>query len=182
MSTKVIIKNARLSYPALFTPKAAPGSTQEKYSASLIIPKSDTETLNKIEAAIDAAKKQGQAEKFGGKLPANLKTPLRDGDAERPDDAAYKNAYFLNASSNNKPQVVDRSVKDITDATEVYAGCYVNVSVNFYPFNTSGNKGIAAGLGNVQKFKDGDALAGGAKAEDEFEVIDSSDEELDDIL
>ena len=140
-----------------------------KFSVSLIIPKSDTKTVDAINAAIDAAIKDGAA-KFGGKIPnkAALKLPLRDGDVEREDDEAYKNSYFVNANSTTAPQIVDRSVQPILDRSEVYSGCYARVSINFYAFNSNGNRGIACGLGNIQKIRDGEPLSGRTSAADDF--------------
>ena len=117
---------------------------------------------------MDAAIKEGVA-KFGGKVPPKgaLKLPLRDGDAER-DDEAYKGAYFVNANSTTAPQIVDKAVQPILDRAEVYSGCYARVSSNFYAFNTNGNKGIACGLGNIQKVRDGEPLSGRTSAADDF--------------
>ena len=125
-------------------------------------------TLDAITAAVDAAIKEGVA-KFGGKIPnkAALKLPLRDGDTER-DDEAYKNSFFVNANSTTAPQIVDRSVQPILDRSEVYSGCYARVSVNFYAFNSNGNRGIACGLGNIQKVRDGEPLGGKSSAADDF--------------
>src|SRR5690606_35137469 len=109
--------------------------------------KSDTKTIKAIEQAIEQAKEEGKP-KWGGKVPGNLKTPLRDGDLEREDDEAYADSYFINASSKTAPGVIDQNKIKLTDSTTVYSGCYVRVSINFYPFNTNGNKGIAAGLNN----------------------------------
>jgi hypothetical protein len=175
--TKVTTGKVRLSYAHLFEPHAIEGN-EPKYSVSVIIPKNDTETLKAIKEAVNEAKEQGKG-KFGGKIPPTLKTPLRDGDEERPDDEAYKNAYFLNASSKNKPGVVDQNVQPVLDATEVYSGCYGRLTLNFYPFSASGNKGIAAGLGNVQKLADGEPLGGFTRAEDDF---DSVEDAVDDFL
>lgn len=168
--TKVITGVVRLSYPALFEPKSMDPSDEKstkKYSASLLISKDDTETIAKIEAAIEAAKKDA-LEKNKGKLPKNFKLPLRDGDEERDDDEAYQNHFFINATSKTKPGVVDLMRDEITDETKVYAGCYVRASINFYYFDVNGNKGIAAGLNNIQKVRDGERLAGRASAEDDF--------------
>lgn len=152
----------RLSYCHLFTPVAAPGQTTEKYSVSVIIPKTDVATINKINAAIEEGKKLGATSKWGGKIPAKLKTPLRDGDEEKPDDAAYANSYFFNCSSVKRPNVVDLELNEILDQTAVYSGCYGRVNVNFYPYDTNGNRGIAVGLNSVQKIADGEALGGSA--------------------
>lgn len=172
-NTKVITGKVRFSYANVWEPKSINGG-DEKYSVSLIIPKSDTKTVNEVKAAIEAAKQEGKA-KFGGRVPANLKTPLRDGDVDRHDDEAYKNSYFINANSKDKPQIVDKNVKPILDQSEVYSGCYGRASITFYAFNSNGNKGIACGLGNLQKLADGDALSGRTKAEDEFSTFEDED-------
>jgi hypothetical protein len=174
-ATKVITGKVRLSYTHIFEPQSIDGG-DEKYSTAILIPKSDKETLRKIKAAVDAAKELGKS-KWGGKIPTNCKLPLRDGDEERPDDEAYAGHYFLNASSKNKPGVAKpvgkgangkAKFQDITDTTEVYSGCYAKVSINFYPFDMKGNRGIAAGLNNVVKIQDGDFLGGRASVNDEF--------------
>lgn len=166
-STKVVTGIVRLSYANVWEPASINGGSP-KYSVSLIIPKSDTKTLTDINAAIDAAIEQGVG-KFGGKKPnkAALKLPLRDGDIER-DDEAYKNSYFVNANSTTAPQIVDRAVNPIIDRSEVYSGCYARVSINFYAFNSNGNRGIACGLGNIQKVRDGEPLGGKSSAADDF--------------
>lgn len=174
--TKVTTGKVRLSYAHLFEPHAIEGN-DPKYSVSVLIPKTDTETLKAIKEAVAEAKELGKG-KFGGKVPANLKTPLRDGDEERPDDEAYVGCYFLNASSKNKPGVVDLSVQPILDATEVYSGCYGRLTLNFYAYSASGNKGIAAGLGNVQKLADGEPLGGFTRAEDDFDSVESAEDDF----
>lgn len=166
-TTKVVTGVVRLSYANVWEPVSINGGTP-KYSVSLIIPKSDTKTIEAINAAVDTAIKEGAA-KFGGKIPnkAALKLPLRDGDVER-DDEAYKGAYFVNANSTSAPQIVDRAVQPILDRSEVYSGCYARVSINFYAFNSSGNRGIACGLGNIQKVRDGEPLGGKSSAATDF--------------
>ena len=166
-STKVVTGVVRLSYANVWEPASINGS-KPKYSVSLIIPKSDTKTIADINAAIANAIEAGAA-KFGGKVPnkAALKLPLRDGDLER-EDEAYKGRYFVNANSTTAPQIVDRAVQPILDRSEVYSGCYARVSINFYAFNTNGNKGIACGLGNIQKVRDGEPLGGKTSAADDF--------------
>ena len=166
-ATKVVTGVVRLSYANVWEPASINGGTP-KYSVSLIIPKEDEKTLAAINAAIDAAIKDGVS-KFGGKIPnrAALKLPLRDGDTER-DDEAYKGSYFVNANSTTAPQIVDRAVQPILDRGEVYSGCYARVSINFYAFNTNGNRGVACGLSNIQKVKDGDPLSGKTSAVDDF--------------
>lgn len=177
--TKVITgPNTRWSYANVWQPKSINGGAP-KYSVSLIIPKSDTETVSKVKAAIKAAYDEGQVKLRGnGKsVPAleYMKTPLRDGDKERPDDEAYKNSYFINANSGTAPGVVDANRQPIIDTSEVYSGVYGRASINFYAFNSNGNKGIACGLNNLQKIRDGEPLGGKARAEDDFATDDDDD-------
>lgn len=161
----------RWSYANVWEAKSINGGTP-KFSVSLIIPKSDTRTLDKIKAAIEAAYKEGEAKlKGNGKsVPAlsAIKTPLRDGDLERPDDEAYADSYFVNANSATAPGVVDANLDPILERSEVYSGVYGRASINFYAFNSNGNKGIACGLNNLQKIRDGESLGGKSRAEDDF--------------
>ncbi len=178
MSTKVITGKVRFSYVNVWEPKSVNGS-DPKYSVSLIIPKGDAKTLEKIKKAIDAAKKEGSP-KFGGKAPANLKIPLRDGDSDRPDDEAYADSYFINANSFIKPGIVDKDVQPILNQSEFYSGCFGRASIVFFAYNVNGNKGIAAGLQNLQKLEDGEPLGGVSRPEDDFEAW--ADEGEDDLL
>lgn len=177
--TKVITGvNTRWSYVNAWEAKSINGGAP-KFSVSLIIPKSDTKTIEKIQAAIQAAYEEGQGKlKGNGKsVPALsvLKTPLRDGDAERPDDEAYADAYFINANSATAPGIVDADRNPILDRSEVYSGVYGRASINFYAFNSNGNKGIACGLNNLQKIRDGEPLGGKSRAEDDFATEEDED-------
>ena len=170
--------NTRWSYANVWEPKAMEGG-KPKFSVSLIIPKSDTVTVGKIKAAIEEAFRDGQSKlKGNGKsVPAlsTLRNPLRDGDLERPDDPAYANAYFVNANSTSAPGIVDAAKNQIIDKSEVYSGCYGRASISFYAFNANGNKGIACGLNNLQKIRDGEPLGGKASAESDFATEDDED-------
>ena len=170
--------NTRWSYVNAWEPKSINGGTP-KFSVSLIIPKSDTKTVAKIKAAIEAAYKEGEAKLKGNSrtVPAlsAIKTPLRDGDIERPDDPAYANSYFMNANSNTAPGIVDADCQPILDRSEVYSGVYGRASVNFYAFNSNGNRGIACSLNNLQKIRDGEHLGGKSSAEDDFATDDEED-------
>ena len=170
--------NTRWSYANVWEPKSINGGTP-KFSVSLIIPKSDTKTVAKIKAAIEAAYHEGESKlKGNGKtVPplTALKTPLRDGDAERPDDEAYANAYFINANATTAPGIVDVDRNPILTRSEVYSGVYGRASISFYAFNSNGNKGIACGLNNLQKVRDGEPLGGKASAESDFATEDDED-------
>lgn len=176
--TRIVTGEVRLSYAHVWEPNSIQGG-KPKYSVSLIIPKTDTATIAAIEKAVDAAIEAGIG-KFGGKRPnkAALKLPLRDGDTER-DDEAYAGSFFVNANSLTPPQVVDENVAPILDRSEVYSGCYARVSLSFFAFNTNGNKGVACGLGNIQKIRDGESLGGGrVSAETDFGAFAADDDFL----
>ena len=177
--TKVVTGvNTRWSYANVWDPKSINGG-KPKYSVSLIIPKSDTVTVDKIKSAIEEAYREGQSKLKGNakSVPAlsTLRTPLRDGDLERPDDPAYTNAYFVNANSSTAPGVVDANRNEIMDKSEVYSGCYGRASINFYVFNANGNRGIACGLNNLQKLRDGEPLGGRASAESDFATVEDEE-------
>lgn len=197
--TQVMIK-VRISFPALFTPKKQKNSTAEKYGAMFLIDKSDKETIEAVKKAIIAAKKQGIAEKWGGKVPPGYKGPLRDGDAipDPTDDDESTSAkpvmpghYYFNASGKDKPGVLIRkNGKNVPAAEEeVYPGCWVYITANFYPYNNEG-KGVAAGLNNVLKVADGPRLDGRRSAQEDFEdldyaeldSLDDDDLDMDDLL
>ena len=173
-ATRVVVP-CRISFANIWEPKSINGS-DPKYSVSCLIHKSDKDTLMKINAAIEAAKELGMTKKWGGKIPPNLKTPIHEGNIDRPDDPAYKDVVFFNASSKDAPQVVDRKKQLVTDPLMVYSGCFCNVSVNFYPFLAGGNKGVAVGLGNIQFVKDGEQLAGRTSAASDFDEIEGEDD------
>lgn len=172
--------NTRWSYANVWEAKSINGGTP-KFSVSLIIPKSDTKTINAIKSAVEAAYKEGEAKLRGNSrtVPAlsAIKTPLRDGDTERPDDEAYKNAYFVNANATTAPGIVDADLHPILSRSEVYSGVYGRASITFYAFNSSGNRGIACGLNNLQKIRDGEPLGSKASAESDFAEFANDDDD-----
>ena len=180
--TQVTTGLVRLSYFNAWKPDPKDG----KFKTAILIPKTDEETVGKINAAIKELTAEA-IKKFGfknNKLPVTFKTCLRDGDEEKDDDN-YAGQYFLNATSKNQPGIVgmerdeNNKLKRITDENEVYSGCYARVSLNFYIFDVDGNKGIAAGLNNVQKVRDGEKLAGGSSADSDFDDDFEDDSYLD---
>ena len=171
-------KDTRWSYANLWEAKSINGGTP-KFSVSLIIPKSDTVTVQKVRNASQAASAEGQAKLRGNgrTVPplTAIKTPLRDGDTERPDDPAYAGCYFINANSATAPGIVDADCNPILTRSEVYSGVYGRASINFYAFNSNGNKGIACGLNNLQKIRDGEPLGGKASAASDFATDSDED-------
>ena len=165
---KTVTGKVRFSYANVFAPKASVEGGTPKYSVSIIIPKSDKETVAKLQKAFDDTKAAAAAY-FGGTVPKGLKGGLRDGDEEK-DDPAYAGCYFINANSAQKPGVVDADLNPILDQSEFYSGCYGRASITFYPYNAQGSKGIACGLNNVQKLEDGEKLGGSTSAAADFAV------------
>ena len=181
--TQITTGEVRASYVYVFEPRQDEYGNEDKYSMMVLIPKTDLVTISKYEKALKAAKELGKNTKFGGKIPAKINEPLRDGDEERPGEPDYEGMYFMNISSKQKPQIV-KKVNDqpyfITSPDDFYSGCYAKVSINLFPYNTNGNKGIAAGMNNIFKTRDGDYLGGRSSAIDDF--ADEFDADLDELF
>ena len=158
---KVVTNKVRFSYCSIWEPKAMEEGATPKYSVTLLIPKSDTVMVNAINMAVEAAKEEGKS-KWGGKIPATIRTPLRDGDAERPDRPEYEGMYFMSTSSVKPIKVVDKDIKLVEhgDDNTLYSGAYGRASINLYPYAKSVNKGVAAGLLSLQVLEDGERLSG----------------------
>lgn len=168
VNKKVVTGKVRFSYANVFQAVASEEGKTPKYSVSIIIDKKDKETIAKLNAAFEEVK-AASGPFFGGAVPKGLKGGLRDGDAEK-DDEAYQGAFFINANSVQKPGVVDADLNPIIDPDEFYSGCFGRASLTFYPYNSNGSKGIACGLGNLQKLEDGERLGGGSSAATDFAV------------
>lgn len=174
--TSIRIGEVRFSYANLFTPRKNEDGTPGKYSVQLLIPKTDTVALKLINEAIEAAKNKGPKTGWpGGKIPAaaRLHLPLRDGDAEYPDDANYEGMYFMNASSSveNKPGVgvlTPNGPITAMDGEDFYSGCWGVATVNLYAYTNSGNCGVAVAINNAIKTRDGDRLGGGKTMTEDF--------------
>ncbi len=170
---RVVTGEVRLSYAHLFQPYAKNPNDEPKYSTTILIPKNDTATKQRIDAAIQAAIQEGVASKWNGVKPPMVALPIHDGDGVRPSDGMpfpeeCKGQWVMTASSKQQPQVVDLNVQPIINQTEVYSGIYARVSIRFFPYNANGKKGIGCGLGNVQKVRDGEPLGGRTTAADDF--------------
>ena len=161
----------RASYVNIFQPRVPENGGEPKYSVTLLIPKTDTVTLNAIFAEIERAKQEG-IQKFNGNIPPMCKTPIYDGDGYRPSGEAFgeecRGCMVMTASAKNQPVIVDLSMQDIINPAEVYSGCYIRASINFFAYNTNGNKGIGCGLNAVQKIEDGEPLTARVSAEEAF--------------
>lgn len=175
-NTRVVTGKVRFSFVNVFEAKSFGDGQPAKYSVMLLIPKSDVGTINRIKNAIDAAAQKGLSTKFGGKLPAVLKTTFKDADKDTDQDGELfaekwdytAGHYIINVSSKNQPQIVDADLNPIINPVEFYSGCYGRASINFFAYNNNGNKGISAGLNNLQKLEDGESLGSITTAEQDF--------------
>ena len=167
------------SYLNVLEPRAAAEGAEAKYSASLIIPKSDKTTLKKIREAIQIAYKEGEAKLrgSGNSVPPldKIHNPLRDGDEDKPEDPAYRNAYFVNASNKHQPKLYDRNLNEIMDPRELYSGIIGRAGITFFAYNKGGSKGITCGLEGIKKLRDGTPLGERNKVKDSFEGLDEED-------
>ncbi|MFZ5645789.1 MAG: DUF2815 family protein [Bacillota bacterium] len=170
--TNVTTGQVRLSYVHLFQPWAAKPGQEQKYSVTVLLPKADIATKQRIDAAINAAIQQGVTSKWNGVRPPQIVVPIWDGDGVRKNGEPFgpecKGHWVFTASSKTQQAVVDLNINPIINQSEVYSGMYGRVSVNFFPFDTNGNRGIGCGLGPVQKLADGEPLGGGVSAEEAF--------------
>lgn len=176
-TTKVITGKVRLSYVHLFEPYSSFEGQDAKFSTVILVPKSDTKTVNAIKAAQKLALENGKTSKFNGAIPKNWKNTFRDGDEEGDLDKnpEYAGNWFMTCSNKTRPGIVDENVQPIMDSTEVYSGCYARVSITAFPFNVSGSKGVSFGLNHVQKLADGEPLGSVTKAEDDFTAVEVED-------
>ena len=175
---KVVFGPCRLSYTHLFSKYAPDGDTANgKFMTNVLIPKEEKETIKAIQQAIEAGKKAGIVSKWGGKEPKKLDMPMRDGDTDKDDDAVYAGHYFINAKCATRPGIVDKNKTPIVDEDDIYSGVWAIVSVTFYGYEVSGNRGVACGLNNVMKFKDGERLGGRSSADSDFADLDLEDDD-----
>lgn len=187
MSTKITTGKVRFSYVNVFEPKATQNG-QEKYSITLLIPKSDTFTLNLIQGAIKEAKEQYLEKGKGKQLPSNLKHTIHDGDGERPNGGEFgaecKGHFVMTVSSNTMPVIIDAQKKIITDPKEVYSGCYGRAIINFFVYDTQGSKGVSAGLQAIMKLHDGEPLSGAVVTDSDWDNgwQDADAQAFDDLL
>lgn len=176
--TKVVFGPCRLSYTHVFSKYAPDGDAANgKYMTNVLVPKEEKETIKAIQQAIDAAKKAAITSKWNGKEPKKLDMPLRDGDTDKEDDDVYNGHFYVNAKCITRPGVCDKNKIPIVDEDEIYSGVWAIVSVTFYGYDVSGNRGVACGLNNIMKFKDGERLGGRASAESDFADIDMEDDD-----
>ena len=162
----------RASYVNIFQPRIPENGGDPKYSVTLLIPKTDAATINAVFAEIERAKQEGAQKVFNGNVPPMCKTPLYDGDGYRANGELfgeeYKGHMVMTASAKMQPSIVGLDMQNIINPAEVYSGCYIRANINFFAYNSNGNKGIGCGLNAVQKIEDGEPLTARVSAEEAF--------------
>jgi len=171
-ATQIITGEVRVSYEHLLRPYANQPGAEPKYSITLLIPKWDVATKQCIDAAVQEAAREGTAGKWGGVRPAQILTPVYDGDGVRPNGEPFgaecRGHWVMTASSRQQPEIVDTALQPVMSGVEIYSGMYARVCVNFFAYLNAGRKGVGAGLGPVQKLRDGEPLGGRMSAEEAF--------------
>lgn len=174
---KVVFGPCRLSYTHLFSKYSPDGDAANgKFMTNVLIPKGEKETVEAIKKAIENGKKMAIVSKWGGKEPKKLDLPLRDGDVDKEDDV-YADHYYINAKCNTRPGIVGKDKAPIVDEDEIYSGVWAILSVTFYGYDVSGNRGIACGLNNVMKFKDDSRLGGRSSADSDFADVEIDEDD-----
>lgn len=174
---KIVLKNVRCNFPNVFRPVSFNGGTP-RYSVQVILPKDHPQIKALKEAILSAAKEKWSAKIKDNTFPRGLKDPLRDGDVERDteENPEYKGQYFFNASSTFMPGVFDKNKTKIDEGShKIHSGCYINISLNTYPFDVAGNKGVALGLNGLQFHAEGESIGGYTGSESDFDAEESDD-------
>lgn len=176
---KLNIKNVRIGYVNVFKPRQSEAGKEPQYSVQLLIPKDHPQlsTIKEMIASAAIEKFDKDMKAAAGKWPARLNFPLRDGDAEFPENDSYKGMLFMNVRNTRKPMVIDRLRRAVTEEDNlIYSGCYANVVVSFFAYDKRGNKGVTASLQGVQFKADGEPLAGVGVSIADFDVEEDDSE------
>jgi len=164
--TKLMTPEFRVSFPAVFEPQDFNGKLT--YSVTMLFPKGTDLT------ALKEAVKAAAEEKWGKKVPAGIRNPIRDG-AEKAHLDGYDGTMFIRASSKTKPGLVDQNCIEIIDQSEFYAGCIARATVLAFAYDQAGNKGVSFLLSNLQKVADGESFSSRSRAADDFTPVAGND-------
>lgn len=165
---KVTTPEFRTSFADVFRPSAYDANSEPKFGVTMIFDKKADLS------ALKAMAKVAVTAKWGNKLPSNLKNPFRDGAEKEHLDGYGPDIIFVSATTKARPGLVDASLNPIIDEAEFYAGCYARATVSAFCYDVKGNKGVAFGLHNIQKLRDGESFSGRVAAEEDFDTVDTS--------
>lgn len=179
-STKVCTRLVRFSYVSVFEPRKVEGSEEAEYSVTLLIPKSDTITIQAIKAAMAEAREAFCKKNGSSSLPAKPVHTLHDGDGLKDSGEPYgeecKGCWVISVRSKKPVKIIDQNKQPITDPEVLYSGCYGQAVINFYGYNRNGRKGISASLMGLRKIKDGERLSGSVCSDDDFDDASVADD------
>ena len=184
-TVRLITPKFRVSFPQVFVPKAIDPTQPAKYSIQMLFDKvfenpKDQELWNNMKDALKgaiAAKWPDAANR-----PKNIRIPFRDGAEKEGFEGYGADVVFMNASSKDKPGIVDQNKNVITDPSQFYAGCYARATLTVYAYTKVGNNGISFGLQNLQFMGNGNPFAGRKKASEDFDIIEGVDEIAEGIM
>lgn len=168
----------RVAFPNVFVAVAPPGSEKKKYSVTMLFTPAgfsvkDKELWVKMKKSAEAV----AIEKWPKGMPKNLVNPFKDGMEKQEYDGYGAGVIFLNASTQQRPGLVDGNKVKIEDASEFYGGCYAVATINAYAWEFMGKCGVSFGLQNLQKVGEGEPFGGKTRAEDDFSATDTSQAE-----
>ena len=184
-NTNLMTPEFRVAYANVFKPRKNDLSGEDEYSINMLFaPGADL-------TALKAAAREALVKKFGpdpSKWPTGLRNPFRDqAERQRKDangvpltgpngqpllqDGHVAGAIFLSCKSKQRPGLVDEAVQDIIQEHQFYSGCYARATVRPYYYDNKGNRGVAFGLQNIQKLRDGDPLGGRTTASQDFKPV-----------
>lgn len=181
LNTKVVTGEVRLAYVHVFEPYSMNEDEEPRYSVVLLVPKTDTDTIAKLREAQKNALENGKSKTFGGKIPADWKSTIRDGDedADLDKNPEYAGHLYFSVSAKTKPGIVDRNVEPILDRERLFSGCYGRASINAFAYSTKGNKGVSFGLNNLQLTREGEPFGNFSRPTDDFDALGELAEEED---
>jgi hypothetical protein len=171
--TAIVLKNVRLSFPQIWTPKAFAQGQDPRFNANFLIDKeTQGDLIKKLEAAIaDVAK-----EKWKDKVPKGLKICM--GDGEEKDYDGYDGSMYVSASTKVRPVIVDQKKNPLAEEDgKPYAGCYVNAAISLWSQDNQWGRRVNATLDAIQFVKDGEAFGGKKVTADVFGEIEEDEDD-----
>ena len=171
----VITREVRLSYVNLVEPRKTDKGGLE-YQATLLIPKSDTQTIAEFRQAIDAAvayalNRPVARGGWGGVPVDDPYACIMDGDGRMPKGKAWGPecaghwvVRTKTKADKGKPFVVTRRAVNEplvqVEPRDIYSGMYGLAQVRFGAYDNSGNRGVSCFIQGIFKTRDGEALSG----------------------
>lgn len=189
-SDTIRMKEVRLSFPRLFTPKSFTEGQTPRFEGSFLLDPSNKAHKKAIDTIVDTAE-EILLEAFSGEIPDSVECCFQYADASKIDVGSlewrgkkktydgYEGMFVISSSNQSRPTVVDRDLTQLVEEDgKPYAGSYVNASITLWVQDNQFGKRVNANLRAVQFVKDGEAFGvRPADAEEEFDVLDGDDDD-----